>query len=464
MKPINAIPALEKMPQKLRIKLYTPHKGQLNLHKSKARFRVVACGRRYGKTLFACNEIVKFALNHKAANCAWVAPTYRQSKIAYRLIRRALRKAITYKSDSELRLEFQTGSSITFFSSDNYDALRGNGFHFLVMDECADINEKAWTEVLRPTLSDTQGRALMIGTPKGRNFFFRLFARGADPEYPDWEAFNAATADNPYIPAEEIEAAKRELPEDTFLQEYMAVFLEESAGVFKGIDRCIKGLLDPDYKPVDKHFYVAGWDVAKYQDYSVVTVIDCHSKEVVFWKRFNQIDYVVQVDIVSRIAQEFKAKVYMDVTGVGSPVAELLRAKGNTLGFEVEEYLFTNASKKTLVEALQIAIQNQSITLKDIPVLVNELRMYEYQLSPSRNLIYGAPKGQHDDAATSLMLANYGASQPRGPLMWSLEDDTVTRSLERPATPDESPRPVAEWERAEVPENWSEEGIWIELS
>jgi len=464
-KPINVAQALDKMTTKKRITLYKPHAGQLKIHKSKARFRVVACGRRYGKTLFACNEIVKYALEHKTAECGWVAPTYRQSKLAYRLIRRALKDVITYKSDSELRLEFENGSSITFFSSDNYDAIRGNGFHFLVLDECADINEKAWNEVLRPALSDKRGKALMIGTPKGRNFFFRLFARGADPGFPDWAAFNAPSSDNPYMPEGEIETAKREMPEDTYQQEYMAVFLEESAGVFKGIDKCIRGDLEEDYQPITGHDYIAGWDVAKFQDYSVVTVLDCHTRELVAWKRFNQIDYKVQVEIVADIAEKFKSTVYMDSTGVGSPVAELLKAAGSGRGFQVEEYLFTNASKKVLVEKLQIAIQYGTIWLKNIEVLINELRIYEYQISPSRNLIYGAPKGAHDDAATSLMLANYGMSQPRGALMWSVEEyvqEELGRAQEKPKE-DKNPRPVMEIEKLEMEEEWKEEGVWIEL-
>jgi hypothetical protein len=444
---INAVPSLADMPQKKRIQLYTPHKGQLKIHASKARFRVVACGRRFGKTLMACNEISRFALTHDNANCAWIAPTYRQSKIAYRLIRRALRNVITYKSDSELRLEFETSSSITFYSSDNYDALRGNGFHFVVMDECADINEKAWLEVIRPTLSDTQGRALMIGTPKGRNFFFNLFARGQDTEYPDYASFHAPTSANPYIPAGEVEAARRELPEDTFQQEYLAVFLEESAGVFRGIDACIRGLLDPDYKPAPARFYTAGWDPAKYLDYSVFTVIDAGPRDVVAFERINQIDYTKQLDRMSGIAAEFHAHCYQDVTGVGAPLAESFKALGRQKGFQVEEYLFTNASKKVLIEQLQIDIQNQTIHFPAIPVLLNELRQYEYTLTPSRQITYNAPKGQHDDTVISLALANYGASQPYGPLAWSVDEDVSRRTLEMTEFPENKRYDIVEVEK-----------------
>jgi len=367
----------------------------------------------------ACNEIVKFALDHKHANCAWVAPWFKQGKIAYRFIRRAFaksgKKIIVRKSDSDLRLEFANGSVIQFFSAENYDSIRGEGYHFLVIDEAGDAlrDPAIWTDAIRAALSDTNGYALIIGTPKGRNLFFQLFARGDDPEYPDWASFHARTSDNPYIPKAEIEAAKKELPDDAFDQEYDARFLEEGAGVFKGIDACIKGKLDPNYERVAGHAYVLGFDPAKYQDYSVVTVIDCHTRQVVYWQRINQIDYTVQLEMVASVADKFHAFVLIDMTGVGDPLLEQLKKLKRGRHFSVEGYLFTNASKKALVEQLQLGIQHRDIGFPDIPVMLNELRQFEYQLTPSRMLTYSAPKGAHDDAVISLALAYFAASTPR---------------------------------------------------
>jgi phage terminase large subunit-like protein len=318
------VAVVRKAPVQHRIKMkYTPHKGQKRIHGSRVRFRVVACGRRFGKTLMACNEIVKFALEHINANCAWVAPWFKQSKIVYRLIRKAFAKTgtaiIVRKSDSELRFEFANGSVIQFFSAENYDSLRGDGYHFIVIDEAADAlrDPKMWTDAIRPALSDTGGVALIIGTPKGRNLFFQLFNRGNDPEYPDWACFHAVTADNPYIPKAEIETAKKELPEDTYHQEYDAQFLEESAGVFRRISAILAGSLDPGYEPEYQHVYVVGWDPAKYTDYSVVTVMDVTARKVVWWDRFHHQDYTHQVDRVVAVASRFRAFVLMDSTGPG---------------------------------------------------------------------------------------------------------------------------------------------------
>lgn len=403
-----------KVAPKQTVKLrYAPHRGQWRIHKSKVRFRVVACGRRFGKTLMACCEILQFALEHRNANCAWIAPWFKQSKIVYRLIRRAFAKTgksiIVRRSDSELRFEFANGSVIQFFTAENYDSVRGDGYHFLVIDEAGDAlkEPKVWTDAIRPALSDTNGKALIIGTPKGRNLFFQLFNRGEDPEYPDWECFHAATRSNPYIPQEEIEAAKKELPEDAYAQEYDAQFLEEGAGVFKGIDACIKGSLDPKYKPVQHHSYVMGFDPAKYKDYSVITVIDRYTKSVVYWQRINQTDYTVQLKMVASIAERFRASILMDMTGVGDPLLEQLQRLAYGQHFAAEGYLFTNASKKALIETLQLGIQNQDISFPDIPVLINELKQFEYQLTPSRMLTYSAPKGAHDDCVISLALSYF---------------------------------------------------------
>lgn len=394
--------------REITVQLYTPHAIQRKVHLSKARFRVVTCGRRIGKTFLGCNEITKFACEHKNALCAWVAPTYRQSKIAYRLIKQALAQLIQHTSDSELLIELPNGARIIFCSSDNYDALRGLGIHFLVLDECADIAEKAWTEVLRPTLSDTRGKALFLGTPKGRNFFYVLFQRGLDPEYQDWESFTAPTAANPYIPKEEVEAAKRELPEMVFEQEYLAVFLEENAGVFRGVGNCVSGELED---PIPGHSYEMGWDVAKHQDFSVITVIDTSTKHVVFWERTNHVDYTVQIVRVVEIAKRYDAHVIMDVTGVGDPLLEQLQRRG----LYVDGYLFTNASKKTLIEDLVIAIEHVYVTFPELPVLIGELQSMEYTLSPSRLVQYSAPPGAHDDTVISLALAYHGAKDGRMP-------------------------------------------------
>jgi len=362
------------------------------------------CGRRFGKTLGVSNECLKHALEHNGSLILWVAPTYRQTQIAFRLVSRAVKAALAASPNkSELRLELINDSVIQFASAERYDNLRGEGVDFLIMDETAKIDERAWTEALRPTLSDTGGRAIFIGTPQGRNWFWRLFQRGLDPLEEDWASFTFPTSANPYVPIEEIEKARKDLPEDKFKQEYEAAFLEESAGVFKNIDACVAGGIAD---PLPSISYIIGWDPAKYEDFSVITVLNLDAMHVDYWERFNRIDYDFQFDRVEDVSKLYNhAPVEMDATGLGDPLMEQLRKRD----LSVNGVKFTNERKEQYVRNLSVFLQRRLVTFPYLPVLVNELKNFEYHFTDERNVKYGAPHGEHDDTITSLMLACWKA-------------------------------------------------------
>lgn len=367
-----------------------------------------------GKTMFASNEMCSFALENNDTLSWWVAPIYRQAKIAYRMMRKALADVTVRHSDTELRLELINGSIIECRSADNPDNLRGEGIYFMVLEEAAMLPSKLWYEVLRPMLSGTNGRAVFISTPRGRNWFYDVYVRGQDPLYPDWWSITLPTSENPFIPASEIEEARRDLPEDVFRQEYLAAFLAESAGVFRNIDACIYGpYTELPYNP--RHSYMMGWDVAKYQDFSVITVMDATIMQVVYWWRSNHIDYTFQLSQVATVAKRYAAYVLMDVTGVGNPLLEQLQ-KTHGLGNMAEGFLFTNTSKKILVEDLALGFQNVALHIPQIEVMIAEIRQTEYKFTPTRQIYYGAPDGAHDDCMISLALAYHASARPRVPL------------------------------------------------
>jgi hypothetical protein len=397
---------LDSRSQQLTVELYTPHAGQKVLHESNARFRVLACGRRFGKTLACCNELAKHALEHPGTLSWWVAPTYKQTQIAFRILAKALRGVFAREPNrAELRLELVNGARIEFRSCERYDNLRGEGLSFLVMDEAAMIAKEAWEEALRPALSDTKGRAIFISTPKGRNWFWHMFLRGQQPNQNLYWSRSFPTTDNPYIDPADVEDARMQLPEDTFRQEYLAVFLDESAGVFRNVDACIAGGL---YDPDEFCDYVIGWDPAKYADFSVLTVLNTTTMHVDAWDRFNGIDYTVQLQRLALLSRTYRyAKIVMDCTGVGDPLLEQARA----LDLPVEGFLFTGPSKEQLVENLIVKLERREITFPNLPVLVNELKAFEYTITRARNVKYSAPSGMTDDAVMSLALAVHGAKK-----------------------------------------------------
>lgn len=208
--------------------------AQKQVAQSNKRFRVVCAGRRFGKSILAIRELAKFA-SQPNKKVMYVAPTYGMARnIIFDQLKQKLDDLRWVNKINETRMEIDlvNGSKILLRGADNYDSLRGTGLDFLVMDEVADIKPEAWNEVLRPTLSAQKppGSALFVGTPKGHNHFKDLFDLGkTDDDYQSWQF---TTLDGGNVSAEEVEAAKRDLSQKVFNQEYLATFETYSGLVY----------------------------------------------------------------------------------------------------------------------------------------------------------------------------------------------------------------------------------------
>ena len=214
--------------------------GQKQVVASEARFKVVIAGRRWGKTYLSIRELARIA-RQPNKRVWYIAPTYRQSKqivwdpLKYRLLDLGWVERI---NESDLTISLKNGSRISLRGADNPDSLRGVGLDGIVMDEFAMIDEKAWTEVLRATLSDRQGTAMFISTPQGQaNWAYDLYQRGIDPDEHQWESFSYTTLEGGNVPPEEIEAARRDLDIRTFRQEYEATWEHYANRIFYAFDR-----------------------------------------------------------------------------------------------------------------------------------------------------------------------------------------------------------------------------------
>ena len=200
--------------------------GQREVSSSPARFRVVIAGRRWGKTHMACRELARFA-RHPDRRIWYIAPSYRMAKqIAWDHLKARLYSLnwIAKVNESDLSIKLVNGSQIALRGADNPDSLRGVFLDFCVFDEFAMIDEKAWTEVIRPALSDRQGSALFISTPMGRNWAFDLYNRGVDKTEHSWESFTYTTLEGGNVTEAEIESARTDMDERQFKQEYLASF------------------------------------------------------------------------------------------------------------------------------------------------------------------------------------------------------------------------------------------------
>lgn len=203
-----------------------------------SRFQSVVAGRRFGKTHFAVAKIMSRAIEKANRNTWYVAPTYGAAKeIAWDMLLQELpEEYIRKQNESTLTIKLINNSVISLKGAEKPQNLRGRALDYVVMDEFADMRPEAWYEVIRPALSDRLGGAMFIGTPKGRNHFYDLWAKGMDGAH-DWSSFQYTTLQGGNVPEEEVVAARDDLDERTFQQEYCAEFVTYSGIIYYGFSR-----------------------------------------------------------------------------------------------------------------------------------------------------------------------------------------------------------------------------------
>ena len=217
---------------------------QINIINDESRFKVIVAGRRWGKTHLSLFDLLinekEGTWKHPKKRAWFVSPTYRQSKnIAWNILKEIVfeyPQLIKKKNEAELSVEFINGSSIELKGAVNEDSLRGVGLNKVIVDEMAFLKKEAWTEVLRPALSDKKGSAMFIGTPDGFNYFYDLYQKGMSKE-DGFNSWHFKSIDSPFLDSEEIDAARKELDEKTFRQEYEASFETASGKIYYTFDR-----------------------------------------------------------------------------------------------------------------------------------------------------------------------------------------------------------------------------------
>ena len=215
---------------------YKPREPQLAIHEmmDKHRFGVVVAHRRMGKTVSAINHLIKDAVLCEKENprYAYIAPTYGQAKrVAWDYLCKYVRPLGAKENISELRVDFM-GRRIQLYGSDNPDSLRGQYFDGVILDEIGDQNPKIWSEIIRPALADRMGWCLFIGTPKGQNHFKDLRDRAEDS--PDWGLLEFKASETKLVAEEELKAARLEMGEDKFQQEFECSFHAAVEGSYYG--------------------------------------------------------------------------------------------------------------------------------------------------------------------------------------------------------------------------------------
>ena len=373
------------------IEIPEPHINQEPILDSEARFVVLMCGRRFGKSELSQIKLITKAI--QGEQIAYITPTYKLAKQFYE----KLSASLPYQS-KDLKIYFPNGGMVEFFTGERLDNLRGRKFHGVIVDEASFISdlEDGWLNSIRPTLTDYKGWALFLSTPRGKNFFYSLFMKGGEP---NWKSYKFSTFDNPYIDKDEIEEARRQLPAPVFEQEYMANPMENAANPFgsQNIRDCIR--------PITGEPVCFGIDLAKSYDWSVIIGLDAGGN-VAYFDRFQK-DWHTTKQVIKSLPRK---PILLDSTGVGDPIFEELQREG----LMVEGLKFTQNSKQQLMVGLQNSIHQKAISYP-AGVIVDELEIFEYQFTAS-GVKYSAPSGFHDDCVMALALAcqNYTSRMGRG--------------------------------------------------
>lgn len=387
------------------VTLPRPHLAQARVLAEAGRFNVMACGRRFGKTLLGVERASRAALDGYPVG--WFAPSYKDSGEAWRQLVRTLGPVIASKSETEKRLELVTGGLIEVWTmKDPHSSGRSRKYKLAIIDEAAKVPklEIAWTESIRPTLSDYRGGAWFLSTPKGRNYFWRLFNMAT--QYDNWRAWQMPTAANPFIHPDEIEDARQQLPQSAFAQEYLAEFTDDAGAVFRNVRGCVDDSL-PLAEPQPDRRYYGGLDWAQMADFTVIAVVD-DTGALVALDRFNQVAWAIQYGRVKAMTDRWGIVTgYAELNSIGSPNLEQLQAQRLS---QWRGFTTTNDTKAEIIQALALAFERGEIRIPNDPVLIAELESFEANRLPSGKWRYSAPDGMHDDTVIALALAWHGAT------------------------------------------------------
>lgn len=367
---------------------------------STARFTVTAAATKVGKTASHIVWLFEEALKCKDNQSVWwVAPTAGQAKIAFDRMKVQIsdRNLFTANETNKV-ITLITGAKIEFKTGEKPDNLYGDDVYAAVFDEFTRAREAAWF-ALRSTLTSTGGKCKFIGNVRGRkNWGYKLGLRAKSGEDPNYEYFKITAYDaaasgmltkdgRPFL--EEIEDAKRDLPELVFNELYLAEASEEGSNPF-GFDYINKCIYPISTNPA----VCFGIDLAKKRDYTVIIGLDRFG-QVCHFDRFQKDWRQTTQDILNLPY----APIAIDSTGVGDPIGEDIASKRDS----VELFQFTSRSKQQIMEGLSYAIQKREIFFPE-GIIKDELEAFEFEYTRT-GVFYSAPEGMHDDCVCALALA-----------------------------------------------------------
>jgi hypothetical protein len=391
----------------------------------------VACGSKFGKTIGASVALTNGVMNKTGARWRWIAPIYRQALIGMSYFKGIIPPpphSETIESKMIIRFPY-IKSEIEFWHTQNPVDLEGAGIHGQIGDEAAKMPYDAYVSA-KTTTTFTRGPSMWISTPYGKNWFYKKYTEAkAEMEWairngrsPRQLAIHAPTTDNPFVSKEVIEQARRDLPDRLFRQYYLAEFIDEGS-VFLGYRECVDQSLPEIEKSARTVWFhpdakskavVIGADWAKHKDFTVFFAIDYESKprRCVGVMKFHGLAYTQAVKELYHFAKNFRtvAIAWHDKTGVGDAIDDFLAP----IPIPFHGVTLTNSIKSNLVNTLGLTFEKKDIVLPNWPDMLQELDVFEVEVSETGLMRYNAASGNHDDIVMAMALANSAAEEFMG--------------------------------------------------
>ncbi|MGY4540059.1 hypothetical protein ACVW0P_004501 [Mucilaginibacter sp. UYNi724] len=381
----------------INIKLPKLHSKQLLVWQSKAKVKILNCGRQSGKSYLAKVIAIKYLLEGKKV--AYFCHKFDLSKTFYsELLKLLPGEVIKRQNSSSLSIELITGGVIQFYSGEATDTIRGNTISLAIVDEAAFYKdlEQSYTEHISPTLARHNGDIIFLSSPKGRGYFHSLYTKGLTGE-DGYQSWHFTCYDNPHLSLKYIEQKKKELPIAIFEQEYLALEMANADNPF-GTDNINNNIIE---SLSNKPSVVFGVDIARGKgengDWTVIVGLDQNSN-MSYFERFQSPYWQIKERIKALPAYTLKV---IDSTGIGDPIEEeLSMTVSNLQGFK-----FTSTSKPQLM--VQLIKDVEQGTIKYNQDAANEMHTFEYTYSSSTgHLKYSASKNFKDDIIMALAIAN----------------------------------------------------------
>jgi hypothetical protein len=390
------------------------HDEQWRVMESPARIKVVCSGRRWGKSVTLARWAAKGAREDACAGLqgiTWlIYPTYTMAQSLWREIQRVAPHGWITKSFGSERVPggFEFGPArIEFKSAQHPEHLVGviEGLRRVGIDEAGIMKESVWEESIQPALIDHSAPVLLAGTPKGRNWFWKLYQKGLDPLNTDVKTFGGPSSQNPWLKSDEIEIMRQSMSLRMFQQEFLARFLTNDGSVFRyesGDGRGLRALINAGGGCSDEKTVAMGVDLARVHDFTVVIGLS-KTRRITYYDRFQRISWPLQRQRIFTAYKKLgKPRTLVDSTGVGDPILQDLVRMGMV---RASGFRFTAQTKGDLIDGLASGIEKGEIGLIDENQLLNELEAFEFSTTKAGNIHYSAPNGLYDDGVCALALA-----------------------------------------------------------